>query len=357
MFGPRKADLRSPVTILTGFLGSGKTTLLNRALRDASMAATAVVINEFGEISIDHALTTVSDDSILVLENGCLCCTVFGDLIQTLNRLYYAREAAEIAFDRVIIETSGLADLGPVVQAFLSDPTLANLYRVGAVIATVDAVNGEATLTEHPVSIRQAVFADVILLTKLDLIPTADRDRVHMRLVSRLQRLNPAARIHDAADPDVDPIQLMRRAGPDPAGGTEALTVWIANDTHRHDDSISSCSFVREIPVHREALDLLLASLEKQLGPNLLRVKGIVNVAEEPGRPAVIQGAQHLLHNLTWLAAWPDADHRTRIVFITQDIPKADLEDMVALLDRVAHRTAAARLRAAVSVRPAGDTC
>ena len=125
MLGPSKADPRSPVTILTGFLGSGKTTLLNRALRDPSMGATAVVINEFGEISIDHALTTTSDDSILVLENGCLCCTVFGDLLQTLNRLYYAREAGEIAYDRVIIETSGLADLGPVVQAFLSDPTLA----------------------------------------------------------------------------------------------------------------------------------------------------------------------------------------------------------------------------------------
>ena len=151
----------------------------------------------------------------------------------------------------------------------------------------------------------------------------------------------------------------------------EALTVWIANyagapaDTfrmgdaraHRHDDSISSCSFVRETPVHREALDLLLASLEKQLGPNLLRVKGIVNVAEEPGEPAVIQGAQHLLHNLTWLAAWPDADHRTRIVFITQGIPKGDLEEIVALLDRVAQRTAAARLRAAAIVRPTDDTC
>lgn len=371
MLGPSKADPRSPVTILTGFLGSGKTTLLNRALRDPSMGATAVVINEFGEISIDHALTTTSDDSILVLENGCLCCTVFGDLLQTLNRLYYAREAGEIAYDRVIIETSGLADLGPVVQAFLSDPTLARFYRVGAVIATVDAVNGDATLSAHPVSIRQAVFADVILLTKLDLIPEADRHGARMGLVSRLHRLNPAARIHGVADPDIDPIQLMRHVGPDPADGTEALTVWIAGDAaatgntfrmgdaqpHRHDDSISACSFVRETPVHREALDLLLASLEKQLGPSLLRVKGIVNVAEEPGRPAVIQGAQHLLHNLTWLAAWPDADHRTRIVFITQDIPKEELEEMVALLDRVAQRTAAARLRAAAAAPPGGETC
>ena len=374
MLDQRRADLRSPVTILTGFLGSGKTTLLNRALRDPSMGATAVVINEFGEIGIDHALTTTSDDSIVVLENGCLCCTVFGDLVQTLNRLYYAREAAEIAFDRVIIETSGLADLGPLVQAFLSDPTLAGLYRVGAVIATVDGVNGDATLSKHAVSIRQVVFADVILLTKLDLIAEPGRGGVQKGLESRLHRLNPEARIYAAGDPDVDPVQLMRRVGPDPAGGTDALTVWIANDAgasadmfrmrdtrdtreHRHDGSISSCSFVRETPVHREALNLLLASLEKQLGSNLLRVKGIVNVAEEPGRPAVIQGAQHLLHNLSWLAAWPDADHRTRIVFITQDIPKGDLEEMVALLDRVAQRTAAARLRAAATVRPPGDTC
>src|SRR3546814_671881 len=144
-----REDIRTPVTLLTGFLGSGKTTLLNRALRDPAMARTAVVINEFGEISIDHALTTASDDTIMVLENGCLCCTVFGDLVQTLNRLYHAREAQEIAFDQVVIETSGLAEASPILQAFLSEPTLEGLYRVGMIIATVDAINADGRSEEH----------------------------------------------------------------------------------------------------------------------------------------------------------------------------------------------------------------
>ena len=140
----------TPVTILTGFLGSGKTTLLNRALRDPSMANTAVVINEFGEVGLDHMLAARSDDTIMVLENGCLCCTVFGDLVTTLNNLYHAREAGEIPrFDHVVIETSGLADPSPLIQAFLSDPTLAGLYRIGTVVATVDAVNGPGTLDNH----------------------------------------------------------------------------------------------------------------------------------------------------------------------------------------------------------------
>ena len=168
----------TPVTILTGFLGSGKTTLLNRALRDPAMARTAVVINEFGEVGLDQALAAKSDDTIMVLENGCLCCTVFGDLVETLNRLYHAREAREIpGYDHVVIETSGLADPSPVIQAFLSDPTLAGLYRIGAVIATVDAVNGPGTLDNHVESVRQVALADHILITKLDLVSRRTRRR------------------------------------------------------------------------------------------------------------------------------------------------------------------------------------
>ncbi len=345
-----RRDIRTPVTILTGFLGSGKTTLLNRALSDPSMARTAVVINEFGDIAIDHALTAKSDDTILVLENGCLCCTVFGDLVQTMNRLYYSREAAEIAFDRVIIETSGLADLTPVVQAFLSEPTLEGLFRVGAVITTVDMVNGGATLSEHPVAARQVALADCILLTKLDLLPATDRSVIKATLESRLRSINPSASICGVDESTVDPIRLMQLSGPDPLHGSQAAKAWLAHAEadahgHQHDDLISSFSFVRDEPVPRETLQLLLSSLEKHLGPNLLRVKGLVNVAQEPGRPAVIQGAQHLLHNLAWLPEWPDADHRTRIVFITQGILRTELEEMVNLLGRVAERTAAARRR------------
>jgi G3E family GTPase len=356
-----RVDIRTPVTILTGFLGSGKTTLLNRALGDPAMRRTAVIVNEFGEISIDHALTTASNDTILVLENGCLCCTVFGDLVQTLNRLYHARECGEIVFDQVVIETSGLADLAPVIQAFLSEPTLEGLYRVSAVIATVDAVNGGSTLIEHAVSVRQVALADYILITKLDLVSEHDRAPAQDALVARLRRFNASAAICAVNDPHIDPIALMRHSAPDPATGRQAAKAWLeagisaAHSGHDHDTSIASFSLVRHTPVPREALHLLLTSLEKHLGPSLLRVKGLVCVAEEPNQPAVIQGAQHLLHNLTWLSQWPDADHRTRIVFITQGIPPGELAEMVNLLDRVAERTAQARLRAgAVTAHPPG---
>jgi len=361
-----RQDMRTPVTLLTGFLGSGKTTLLNRALRDPAMTRTAVIINEFGEIGIDHALTTASDDTIMVLENGCLCCTVFGDLIQTLNRLYHAREAGEVDFNHVVIETSGLAEAGPILQAFLSEPTLDGLFRMGAVVATVDAVNAESTLSQHPVSVRQVALADSILLTKLDLVQSAGRAAHKAALLARLGQINGAAQVLESDDPAADPVLVMRQAMADPREDPRAAKTWIdtalgttsdhgAADTgdghhahapHGHETGIASFNLIRDEPLPREALHLLLASLEKHLGANLLRVKGLVNVAEEPGRPAVVQGAQHLLHNLSWLPEWPDQDQRTRIVFITQDLPAGELEEMVTLLDRVAHRTALARLKA-----------
>ena len=355
----------TPVTILTGFLGSGKTTLLNRALRDPTMANTAVVINEFGEVGLDHMLAAQSDDTIMVLENGCLCCTVFGDLVTTLNNLYHAREANEIPrFDHVVIETSGLADPSPLIQAFLSDPTLAGLYRIGAVVATIDAVNGPGTLDNHIESVRQVALADHILITKLDLLEPARVKEVEASLTARLLRLNPAAKISRIDDPAFSIGELLRAEGLDPADAKADARAWLnaaayqqadAHHHHDHDDhdhhhlhdrDIASFCFIREAPIAREALRLLLDALQQNLGPNLLRVKGIVNVAEEPDRPAVIQGAQHLLHNLSWLERWPDADRRSKIVFITQGFDRAEVEDMIALLDRVATRTAAARARA-----------
>lgn len=360
---------QTPVTILTGFLGSGKTTLLNRALRDPALARTAVVINEFGEVGLDHLLATTSDDTIVVLENGCLCCTVFGDLVGTLNNLYHRREAGEVPhFDHVVIETSGLADPAPVVQAFLSEPTLAGLYRVGMMIVIFDAVNGPGTLERHEESVRQLALADGILVTKLDLVPVAERATVEAELIERLRRINPAAKIDRIDDPGVDPIALLSGAALDPTTSDTAAKDWLNlpayehqdHDGHHHDHDghhhhhhrdgdIESFAFVREEPTSRYALQLLLAALEQNLGANLLRVKGLVNVTEEPDRPAVIQGAQHLLHNISWLDRWPDKDRRTRIVFITQNIPRATVEEMIGLLDRVATRTARARERAAQS--------
>ncbi len=368
----------TPVTILTGFLGSGKTTLLNRALRDPAMANTAVVINEFGEISLDHALATQSDDTIMVLENGCLCCTVFGDLVTTLNNLFHAREDGAIPrFDHVVIETSGLADPSPLIQAFLSDPVLAGLYRIGTVVATVDAVNGPHTLDEHIESVRQVALADHILITKLDMVEAAKALATEAALTARLRRLNPAARI-ERGDPATLEVAQILRGGLAPDDPKADVRAWLnaaayeqqgahdhdhdhdhhhqhhahdgegaAHDHHGlHDRDIASFCFVRDNPIPRDALRLLLDALQQNLGPNLLRVKGIIHVAEEPARPAVIQGAQHLLHNLSWLERWPDDDRRSKIVFITQGFDRAEVEDMIAVLDRVATRTAAARARA-----------
>jgi G3E family GTPase len=360
----------TPVTILTGFLGSGKTTLLNRAMRAPAMAKTAVVINEFGEVPLDHMLAAQSDDTIMVLENGCLCCTVFGDLVTTLNNLYHRREDGEIPrFDHVVIETSGLADPAPLIQAFLSDPTLAGLYRIAAVIATVDAVNGPHTLDEHIESVRQVALADQIFITKLDLIDPAKAKAAEEALTARLRRLNPAAKISRIDAQSFDFGAVLRSDALAPGGETGSVRAWLnasayeqridhhhdhnhddAHDHHHlHDRDIASFCFIRNEPIPREALRLLLDALQQNLGPNLLRVKGLINVAEEPERPAVIQGAQHLLHNLTFLERWPDADRRSKIVFITQGFDRAEVEDMIALLDRVATRTAAARARAQAS--------
>jgi G3E family GTPase len=361
----------TPVTILTGFLGSGKTTLLNRAMRDPAMAKTAVVINEFGEVPLDHVLAAQSDDTIMVLENGCLCCTVFGDLVTTLNNLYHRREDGDIPrFDHVVIETSGLADPSPVIQAFLSDPTLAGLYRIAAVVATVDAVNGPHTLDEHAESVRQVALADQIFITKLDLVDPARAKADEEALIARLRRLNPAAKISSIDARSVDLGGVLRSDALAPGGETGNVRAWLnaaayeqrddhanahshdghdhdAHDHHHlHDRDIASFCFTRDQPIPREALRLLLDALQQNLGPNLLRVKGLINVAEEPDRPAVIQGAQHLLHNLTFLERWPDADRRSKIVFVTQGFDRAEIEDMIGLLDRVASRTAAARARA-----------
>jgi len=367
-----EARSRIPVTLVTGFLGSGKTTLINAALRCPELAKTVVVVNEFGEVGLDHQLFASSSDSVVVLENGCLCCTVRSDLVATLNSLYHARQADEIpAFDNVVIETSGLAEPGPVLQAFLSEPTLDGLYRVASVLTLVDAVNWAGTAEAHQESVQQVAFADQIRITKLDLI-AGDRQAGSSRMRVDLRRINPSAEIaavdwspdaiarlitspgFDTADPRADPrgwldVQAYENAGHDDDA---------CGDGHDHHDHLGSAhnhafqgrgieNFVlsRESPLTREETQFLLDGIAQNLGSGLLRVKGLVNIAEEPGRPAVIQGAQHLLHTMTWLDRWPDSDQRTRIVFITQGIPRDKLKDIVDLLDRVSSRTFKARAR------------
>jgi len=359
-----KADQRVPVTLLTGFLGSGKTTLLSRAINHPELARTVVIINEFGDVSLDHSLVAASNDNIVVLENGCMCCTVRGDLLATLTELHAARSANEIPhFDQIIIETSGLADPAPVMQALLSEPALESQYRLARIIATFDAVNGPSTLTRHDESVRQIAMADHILITKLDLVKDVDTNTALQRHTVSLQAVNPAAVIEQNPSDSGEIVKLLRLQGFDPKHSPEEALKWLnaqaylhaphehdcsehgceSHALHHHLQDIASFCFVREEPIAREALHLLLTSLENNLGSNLLRVKGLVSIAEEPGRPVVVQGAQHLLHNLVWLDAWPDADQRTRIVFIAQGIARDAIIEMIELLDRVASRTAKAR--------------
>ncbi len=369
---------RIPVTLVTGFLGSGKTTLINAALRSPELAKTVVVVNEFGEVGLDHKLFARSSDSVVVLENGCLCCTVRSDLVGTLNSLFHSRQAGEIPlFDNVVIETSGLAEPGPVLQAFLSEPTLDGLYRVAGVLTLVDAVNWRGASEEHDESVRQVALADKIRITKLDLAG-GDRDEVEAEIRRELRRINPSAEIDvvdwtsasvaklltskgfDAADPKADPRPWLTVEAHLDSG--ESHTDACGHDHHVHDHShhqhethshfnhlrdkaIESFVLTREAPLSREELQFLLDGIAQNLGSGLLRVKGLVNIAEEPGRPAVIQGAQHLLHTMTWLDQWPDGDHRTRVVFITQGIPRANLRDVIDLLDRVSSRTFKARAK------------
>ncbi len=363
---------RIPVTLVTGFLGSGKTTLINAALRAPELAKTLVVVNEFGEVGLDHQLFASSSNSVVVLENGCLCCTVRSDLIGTLNSLYHARQAGKIpAFDNIVIETSGLAEPGPVLQAFLSEPTLDGLYRVASVLTLVDAANWAGTSEAHEESVRQVALADQIQITKLDLV-TGDRQNSSSRIRIDLRRINPSAEIaeadwsppavarlltspgFDAVDPEADPrpwlnVQAYENAAHDHDS---------CDDDHDHHDhpghahshdfegrGIENFVLTRESPLTRAEAQFLLDGIAQNLGAGLLRVKGLVNIAEEPGRPAVIQGAQHLLHTMTWLDRWPDADQRTRVVFITKGIPRDDLNDIIDLLDRVSSRTFKARAR------------
>ncbi len=364
---------RIPVTLVTGFLGSGKTSLINAALHAPEMARTVVVVNEFGEVGLDHQLIARSNDAVIVLENGCLCCTVRSDLVSTLNSLYHSRQRGEIpAFENVVIETSGLAEPGPILQAFLSEPTLDGVYRVANVVTLVDAVNWRSTWEAHDEAVRQVAFADDIVLTKLDLVATGS-DAAEQQLRSDFAKLNPTARIEavdhasaavaalftkpgfDATNPRADPLHWLalsaHQGHADHENHEHGDADECAHDhdhvhsTHLREKGVESFVLLRNDPLSREELRFLLDGIAQNLGPGLLRVKGLVNIREEPGRPAVIQGAQHLLHTMTWLERWPDSDERTRIIFITQGIVRTKLKDVIDLLDRMSARTFKARER------------
>jgi G3E family GTPase len=322
-----------PVCVLTGFLGSGKTTLLGRLLKSPDFARTAVIINEFGEIGLDHELIETSDESFVTLQTGCLCCTIRGDLVQTLTDILRRRDEGTVTpFDRVVIETSGLADPAPILHAVMSDDALAERLVLAGVVTTVDAVHGAQTLERQPESVKQVAVADRLVLTKTDL--AAENPAA---LADRLAALNPSAPVLPASFGDIDPARLFDARIWDPsklAGlADEPHPHHGAHDRNRHDERINCFALIREEPIPAVALTLFLEVLAEHCGADLLRMKGIVAVAESPDRPAVIHGVQHMFHAPAFLERWPSDDRRSRLVFIVRDLPRAFVE---ALLDAIA---------------------
>jgi G3E family GTPase len=323
-------DPRIPLTLLTGFLGSGKTTLLNRLLQDPALADTAVIINEFGEIGLDHLLVDHVSENLLLLKSGCLCCTVRGDLVETLAQLSVRRERGEIAFRRVIVETTGLADPAPVLHTLMVEPSITPVFRLAAVVTTVDAVNGAATLARHGEAVKQVAMADVLLLTKTDLAPAG----TVRALTAHLQRLNPGANSFFAVDGEVpaavvladgcvDPREIGPHRADEPQEGRHHGHDHLHHhDRNRHDEHIRAHCFSFDAPVGEVAFAHWIELLAALRGEQLLRVKGLVLTAEHPDQPLVVQGVQHVFHPPRRLAAWPSAERRTRLVFITHDLER-----------------------------------
>jgi G3E family GTPase len=328
-----------PVSILTGFLGSGKTTLLNRLLKDASLSDTAVIVNEFGEVAIDHLLVEQSSDGVIELSDGCLCCSVRGELVDTLADLVDRLQTGRIErLARVVIETTGMADPVPVLQSVMAHPVLMQAFRLDGVIATVDAVNGAATLDAHEEAVRQVAVADRIVLTKTDLSGPQQEAALRRRLAA----LNPHAPIidpHGAID-----ASLLKCGLYDPETKTADVSAWLGEETHHHahenahgdhhhhhhDERIRSFTLTHEGPLPFSTVENFLDLLRATQGEKLLRMKGIIEIAEDPERPLVIHGVQRLLHPPARLPAWPAGARGTRIVLITHDLPQDEVRRLFA---------------------------
>jgi G3E family GTPase len=324
-----------PVTILTGFLGSGKTTLLANLLKSRDFARTAVIINEFGDVGIDHDLVAASDESFVALETGCICCKVRGDLEATLADLVARRASGALpAFDRVVIETSGLADPAPVMNAVMAESGRGAGLVLEGVVTTVDAVNGLSTLMREAQAARQVAGGDRLIITKLDLAP----DGVSPELDTRIRDLNAHADIVCASHGHIASATLIGDGRPHRF--PERLAVATSDGGIEHDAEITCVAIRRPEPVPAVALPLFLEALADHVGNDLLRFKALVRVAEYPERPAVLHGVQHLFHEPQWLDAWPSEDRDTRMVLIGRGLSRLWIETLLDAIIAEVHEVA-----------------
>ena len=313
----------TPVTLITGFLGSGKTTLLQRLLLDPALSDTAVLINEFGEIGLDHHLLERIDEAMVMLQSGCVCCTIRGELSTAIKDLHSRRERGLLPpFRRLVIESTGLADPFPILSTVRSDPVLRHHFRLGNVITTVDAVNGARQLDAQPESIKQVAVADRLVLTKTDLATAEAADR----LTQRLRHINPGAPLWRGAEEDLDADALLsadghsvERSEPRDRHGDRP------DDHHRHADDIRTLALSFDEPVDWTRFGIWLTMLLHRHGDELLRVKGILNVADA-ATPVAVHAVQQLVHPPRHLGAWPDRVRRSRLVFIARRLDPVVIE-------------------------------
>lgn len=365
---------RIPVSIITGFLGAGKSTLLNRMLRDPAAKDIAVIINEFGEVGIDNLLVEASGDSMIELSNGCLCCTVRGELVDTLASMMDAIQTGRAKpITRVVIETTGLADPAPVMQSVMGNPVIAQNFELEGVVTVVDAVNGLATLGAHPEAVKQVAVADRLIVSKQTLADAGQLSALRARLAS----LNPRAPVSDGDDASVSSLSMLANGLYDPSSKIADVDRWlrdeIAADQHdhhhhdhnhdggcdcghdhgdnhghhhhahdhghhhhhhdvsRHGDDIRSFSIVHDRPIDPMAIDMFVDLLRSAHGEKLLRMKAVVKLSDNPERPLVLHGVQAIFHPPQRLPRWPEgSDQKTRMVLITKGLTEEFVADLFA---------------------------
>jgi len=338
------------ISVLTGFLGSGKTTILTSLIKQKQMANAAIIINEFGEVGLDHDLIETTDENVIELQNGCICCTIQDDLKTTLLNLLKKMEKGEISpFNHVIIETTGLADPVPIIHTLMTSLDLQRIYSIDGVITVVDAINGDSTYNAHEEAVKQTAFADIIILSKTDI---ADKEKVNS-LTKRIKAINPKVTIIESDKNSLSVSKLLGLNDYNPQNKDWNVREWLdieknkssnhshyhhdhhnhEHDVNRHGDNIETFAMVTSQPVSMTAVNFFLELLMSQMGENILRIKGILNIKGQ-SYPAVIHGVQHIFHPLEWLGKWPSEDKQSRLVFITKNIKKDIIDDLFKIIGK-----------------------